>query len=91
MTKRQRNYIFNSEWEDQYYFIEYKGKSVHLLYNGSVSIAKKSTAERHFLTLIKNRSCVTDSHLDHALRAAFSSYTPEFPHLAANMLCQISH
>jgi hypothetical protein len=26
MAKRQRNYTFNSEWEDQYCFIEYKGK-----------------------------------------------------------------
>jgi hypothetical protein len=39
----------------------------------------------------KNRSCLTDSHLDDALRAACSSYTPEFPQLAVNMLCQISH
>jgi hypothetical protein len=53
MAKRHPNYTFNSEWEDQYCFIEYKGKSVCLLCNGSVSIAKKSNVERHFLPLIK--------------------------------------
>jgi hypothetical protein len=50
MAKRQRNYTFNSEWEYQYCFIEYKGKSVCLLCNGSVSIAKKCNVERHFFT-----------------------------------------
>ncbi|PNF31602.1 hypothetical protein B7P43_G18079, partial [Cryptotermes secundus] len=37
------------------------------------------------ITKNKYRSCPTDSHLDDALRAACSSYTP------ANMQCQISH
>lgn len=50
MAKRQRTYSFNSEWEDQYCFIEYKGKPVCLLCNGSVSVPKKSNVERHFLT-----------------------------------------
>jgi hypothetical protein len=54
MAKRQLNYTFNSEWEDQYCFIEYKGKSVCLLCNGSVSIAKKSHVERHFFNNHKN-------------------------------------
>jgi hypothetical protein len=40
------------------------------------------------ITKGKNQSYVTDSHLDDALRAACSSYTPEFPQLAPNMLCQ---
>jgi hypothetical protein len=91
MAKHQRNYTFNSEWEDQYCFIEYKGKSMCLLCNGSISIAKKSNVERHFLPLIKNRSCLSDLHLDDALRAACSSYIPEFPQLAVNIACQISH
>jgi hypothetical protein len=26
MAKRQRRYSFNSEWEEQYCFIEYRGK-----------------------------------------------------------------
>jgi hypothetical protein len=45
------------------------------------------------MSIIKNkyRSCLTDSHLDDALRAACSSYTPDFRQLAANMQCQISH
>ncbi|PNF25375.1 hypothetical protein B7P43_G10913, partial [Cryptotermes secundus] len=43
------------------------------------------------MSIIQNkyRSCLTDSHLDDALRAACSSYTPDFRELAANMQCQI--
>jgi hypothetical protein len=47
MAKRQRSYSFNS-------FIEYRGKPVCLLCNGSVSVPKKSNVERHFLTNRKN-------------------------------------
>jgi hypothetical protein len=54
MAKRQRSYSFNSEWEEQYCFIEYRGKPVCLLCNGSVSVPKKSNVERHFLTNHKN-------------------------------------
>ena len=45
------------------------------------------------MSIIQNkyRSCLADSHLDDALRAACSSYTPDFQQLAANMQCQISH
>ena len=39
----------------------------------------------------KYRSNLTNSHLDDALRAACSSYTPDFPQLAANTQCQVSH
>ena len=54
MARRQRNYNFNSEWEDQYCFIENKGKPVCLLCNASVSVPKRSNVERHFLTNHKN-------------------------------------
>jgi hypothetical protein len=39
------------------------------------------------MTIIKNkyRSCLTDPHLDDALRAACSNYTPDFRQLAANV------
>jgi hypothetical protein len=38
----------NSELEEQYCFIEYRGKPVCLLCNGSVSaVPKKSNVERH--------------------------------------------
>ncbi|PNF19650.1 hypothetical protein B7P43_G17573 [Cryptotermes secundus] len=40
---------------------------------------------------MKYRSCLTDSHLDDALREVCSSYTPDFRQLAANMQCQIFH
>ncbi|PNF31034.1 hypothetical protein B7P43_G17891 [Cryptotermes secundus] len=43
-------YIFNSEWEEQYCFIEYRGKPVCLLCNSSASVPKKSNVARHFLT-----------------------------------------
>jgi hypothetical protein len=54
MAKRQRSYSFNSEWEEQYCFTEYKEKPVCLLCSGSVSVPKKSNVERHFLTNHKN-------------------------------------
>ncbi|XP_075223867.1 SCAN domain-containing protein 3-like [Lycorma delicatula] len=43
------------------------------------------------INIIKNkyRSSLTDSHLDDTL--TYSSYTPDFPQLAASMQCQISH
>jgi hypothetical protein len=37
MAKWQRNYTFNSEWEDQYCFIEYKGK-LHSNYVSTIYI-----------------------------------------------------
>ncbi|PNF26452.1 hypothetical protein B7P43_G16252 [Cryptotermes secundus] len=45
------------------------------------------------MSIIKNkyRSCLTNSHIDDALRGNSSSYTPDFRKLAANMQCQISH
>jgi hypothetical protein len=48
MAKGQRSYSFNSEWEEQYCFIEYRGKPACLLCNGGVSVPKKSNVERHF-------------------------------------------
>jgi hypothetical protein len=42
MAKRQISYSFNSELEEQNSFIEYRGKPVCLLCNGSVSVPKKS-------------------------------------------------
>ncbi|PNF14494.1 hypothetical protein B7P43_G16172 [Cryptotermes secundus] len=54
MAERHRSYSFNSGWEEQYCFIEYRGKPVCLLCNGSVSIPKKSNVERHFLTNYRN-------------------------------------
>jgi hypothetical protein len=45
------------------------------------------------MSIIKNkyRSCLTDSHLDDAVRAACSSYTPDSRQLATNTRYQISH
>jgi hypothetical protein len=53
-NKRQKTYHFNVEWEEQFCFIYYKEKSVCLLCNSSVAIAKKCNVERHFITTHKN-------------------------------------
>lgn len=51
MSKRPRTYYFNKEWEEQFFFIEFNGKSICLLCNASVAVPKKSNIERHFNTL----------------------------------------
>ena len=50
MARRQNRYSYNSECEEQYCFIDYRGKPVCLLCIGSVSVPKKSNVELHFLT-----------------------------------------
>ncbi|PNF33551.1 hypothetical protein B7P43_G17321 [Cryptotermes secundus] len=54
---------------------------------GSMSLCEVAFSST---SIIKNkyRSCLTDSHLNDALRAACSSYTSDFRQLAANMQCQ---
>lgn len=55
MSKRPRTYYFNKEWEEQFFFIEFNGKSICLLCNASVAVPKKSNIERHFTT--QHESC----------------------------------
>lgn len=56
MSKRQRTYYFNKEWEELFCFIEYNGKNICLLCNASVALPKKSNIERHFNTVHANFS-----------------------------------
>ncbi|PNF33192.1 hypothetical protein B7P43_G12810 [Cryptotermes secundus] len=61
--------------------------------NGFLALCAKDESFPSVLSYhcIKYQFYLTDSHLDDALRAACSSYTPDFRQLAANMQCQISH
>jgi hypothetical protein len=47
-NKRQRNYNFNAEWEESYYFVDIKGEC--LLCGSSVAVPKKYNVEHHFQT-----------------------------------------
>lgn len=51
MSKKPRKYYFNTEWEEQFCFVEYNGKCICLLCNASVAVPKKSNTERHFQTM----------------------------------------
>lgn len=51
MSKRPRTYYFNKEWEEQFFFIEFNGKSICLICSASVAVPKKSNIERHFISL----------------------------------------
>lgn len=53
-SKKVKTYHFHSEWEEQYFFTEVKGKNVCLLCNTSVSVAKKGNIERHHTTVHSN-------------------------------------
>jgi len=53
-SKKVKTYHFDSEWEEQYFFTEVKGKNVCLLCNTSVSVAKKGNIERHHTTVHSN-------------------------------------
>lgn len=53
-NKKQKTHHFNVEWEEQFCFIYYKEKSICLLCNSSVAIAKKCNVERHFITTHKS-------------------------------------
>jgi hypothetical protein len=53
-SKKVKTYYFHSEWEEQYFFTEVKGKNVCLLCNTSVSVAKKGNIERHHTTVHSN-------------------------------------
>ena len=53
-SKKAKTYHFHSEWEEQYFFTEVKGKSVCLLCNTSVSVPKKGNIERHHKTVHSN-------------------------------------
>lgn len=50
-SKKVKTYHFHSEWEEQYFFTEVKGKGICLLCNASVSVAKKGNVERHHKTV----------------------------------------
>lgn len=51
--KRTYNYNFNDEWEEKYFFINFKNKCVCLICGSTVSVGKKSNIERHFTTVHK--------------------------------------
>lgn len=46
-SKKQRTYVFQGEWKENYCFVENKGNGVRLLCNGNVTI-KKYNIERYF-------------------------------------------
>lgn len=50
-SKKQKTYHFNTEWEQLYFFTEFKGKNICLLCNATVSVAKKGNIERHHKTM----------------------------------------
>ena len=52
--KRKRMYYFNSEWEEEFCFIEFNGKCICLLCNNSVAVPKRSNVERHFKSIHGN-------------------------------------
>jgi hypothetical protein len=51
MAKRQRNYTFNREWEEQYCFIEHKGK-FHTNYVSTIYFLIKCLVRVKFSSVI---------------------------------------
>ncbi|ETE64107.1 hypothetical protein L345_10125, partial [Ophiophagus hannah] len=59
-------------------------------YFGSTYQCESVFSTRRFIKS-KNRTRMTDKHLDDCLRVAISSYTPNYNRLADGMQCQASH
>ena len=50
----QKTYHFQKQWEDEFFFIEVKGKVVYLLCESSVPQQNRSNVERHHNSVHKN-------------------------------------
>lgn len=51
VRKKRKTYNFNSEWENDYFFILFKGNCVCLRCNKNISLPKKGNIERHYASI----------------------------------------
>ena len=53
--KRPKTYHFHKEWEEDYFFVEFKGKPICLICKESVALSKKCNVERHYTSRHKGK------------------------------------
>ena len=58
--KPPKTYHFHKEWEEDYFFVEFKGKPICLICKDSVALSKKCNLERHY----KQKHVITKDKYD---------------------------